>query len=87
MGCLKKIKQTLTDENIDGFLITNAVNIRYVTNFTGSESILLITPECDYLFTDFRYTEQAHQDIPWIKVVEKKKKFFGEDNLWETQAS
>lgn len=72
MGCLKKIKQTLTDENIDGFLITNAVNIRYVTNFTGSESILLITPECDYLFTDFRYTEQAHQDIPWIKIVEKK---------------
>lgn len=72
MDCLKEIKQTLTEENIGGFLITNAVNIHYITNFTGSESILLITPDRDYLFTDFRYIEQAQQDIPWIKVVEKK---------------
>ena len=72
MTCLKKIKQTLTEENADGFLITNAVNIHYVTNFTGSESILLITPGSDYLFTDFRYVEQAQKDIPWIKVIEKK---------------
>lgn len=72
MNCLKEIKQTLREENVDGFLITNAVNIHYVTDFTGSESILLITPGRDYLFTDFRYVEQAQQDIPWIKVVEKK---------------
>ncbi|TVL98903.1 MAG: hypothetical protein CV087_20055 [Candidatus Brocadia sp. WS118] len=72
MSCLNNIKQTLREENVDGFLITSAVNIRYVTNFTGSESILLITPGCDYLFTDFRYVEQARQDIPWIKIVEKK---------------
>lgn len=52
----------------------------------GVKAFFLITPECDYLFTDFRYIEQAHQDIPWIKIVEKKK-FFGEDDLWETQTS
>ncbi|MBV6519448.1 MAG: hypothetical protein DCC43_12965 [Candidatus Brocadia sp.] len=72
MNCLKKIKQTLTEEHVDGFLVTNAVNIHYITKFTGSESILLITRERDYLFTDFRYVEQAQKDIPWITVVEKK---------------
>ncbi|MDN3515224.1 MAG: aminopeptidase P family protein [Candidatus Brocadia sp.] len=72
MLCLDKLKEKLKEEKVDGFLITNEVNIRYVTNFTGSESILLITPDNDYLFTDFRYIEQAQQDIPWIKIVEKK---------------
>ncbi len=72
MSCLHNIKQILREENVNGFLITNAVNIRYITNFTGSESFLLITPDCDYLFTDFRYVEQAQLDIPWIKIVEKK---------------
>ena len=72
MSCLSKLKEKLKEEKVDGFLITNEVNIRYVTSFTGSESILLITPNNSYLFTDFRYIEQAQRDIPWIKIVEKK---------------
>lgn len=72
MTCINKLKEKLKEEKIDGFLITNEVNIHYVTGFTGSESILLVTSKNDYLFTDFRYVEQASQDIPWIKVVEKK---------------
>ncbi|MEP9411038.1 MAG: aminopeptidase P family protein [Candidatus Brocadia sp.] len=72
MHCLSKLKEELQKEKADGFLVTSEVNIRYVTNFTGSESVLLITPDRDYLFTDFRYAEQARLDVPWIKIVEKK---------------
>ncbi len=72
MNCLSKLKEKLKKDKVEGFLITNEVNIRYVTNFTGSESILLITTDSDYLFTDFRYREQAQQDIPEIRIVEKK---------------
>lgn len=72
MTCINKLKEKLKEEKIDGFLITNEVNIHYVTGFTGAESILLVTSEGDYLFTDFRYVEQASQDIPWTKVIEKK---------------
>lgn len=72
MSCLPELKEKLKQEKVDGFLVTNEVNIRYVTNFTGSESILLVTPDNGYLFTDFRYVEQARQDIPWSKIVEKK---------------
>lgn len=73
MRCLEKVKKKLKEDDVGGFLITNETNIRYITNFTGSESVLLITPDSDYLFTDFRYVEQAQQDISWIKIVEKKK--------------
>ncbi|MCF6155037.1 MAG: aminopeptidase P family protein [Candidatus Brocadia sp.] len=72
MHCLNKLKEELQEKKIGGFLVTNEVNIRYVANFTGSESILLITPDHDYLFTDFRYVEQARLDIPWVRVVERK---------------
>ncbi len=72
MYYLNELKEKLKKDNVDGFLITNEINIHYVTNFTGSESILLITPNNDYLFTDFRYIEQAQQDVPWIRIVERK---------------
>lgn len=72
MENLNKLKEKLKRDEVDGFLITNEINIHYLTNFTGSESILLITPYSDYLFTDFRYVEQAQQDIPWVIIIERK---------------
>src|SRR3989338_6113644 len=72
MYCLNKLKEKLKEDKVAAFLITNEINIRYVTGFTGSESILLITQKNDYLFTDFRYLEQAKQDVPWIRIVERK---------------
>lgn len=73
MSSLGVIKEKLEEEGIDGFLVTNEVNIRYISGFTGSDSILLLTQEKDYLFTDFRYVEQAQQDNPKLKIVERKK--------------
>ncbi|MDN3511508.1 MAG: aminopeptidase P family protein [Candidatus Jettenia sp.] len=72
MENLNELKGKLTRDGVDGFLITNEINIHYLTNFTGSESILLITPDNNYLFTDFRYVEQAQQDIPWVNIIERK---------------
>ena len=72
MYCLNKLKEKLKEDKVEAFLITNEINIRYVTGFTGAESILLITQKNDYLFTDFRYLEQAKQDVPWVRIVERK---------------
>ncbi|MCF6150613.1 MAG: aminopeptidase P family protein [Candidatus Kuenenia sp.] len=72
MDNLGEIKKNLEREGAEGFLVTNEINIRYISGFTGSDSVLLLTPGNDYLFTDFRYVEQAQQDNPKIKIVEKK---------------
>ncbi|MBM4055810.1 MAG: aminopeptidase P family protein [Planctomycetes bacterium] len=72
MSNLNELKGKIEKEGADGFLVTNEINIRYITGFTGSDSILLITPGNVYLFTDFRYVEQAQQDNPEIKIVERK---------------
>lgn len=47
---------------LDGLLIGNAENIRYLTGFTGSDGWLLADKKHSYLAVDFRYTEQARKE-------------------------
>ncbi|PIU47345.1 MAG: Xaa-Pro dipeptidase [Candidatus Hydrogenedentes bacterium CG07_land_8_20_14_0_80_42_17] len=49
----------------DSALITNLVNIRYLTGFSGSAGIFAMTPDGDHLIVDFRYTEQAKEETPF----------------------
>jgi Xaa-Pro aminopeptidase len=54
---------------IDGVLITDPDNRRYVSGFTGSAGQLLITRGAAVLLTDFRYVEQATAQAPAFEVV------------------
>ena len=40
-------------------LVTDLVNVRYLTGFTGSNGLALIGPDTRVFVTDFRYVEQA----------------------------
>lgn len=72
MTQLKKvdIPAMLESEGIEALLVTSPVNRRYVTGFTGTSGTVLVTATKIYLFTDFRYIEQATQQAPEVKVVE-----------------
>jgi Xaa-Pro aminopeptidase len=49
---------------IDGLLITNLHNVRYLTGFTGSNgAVLLVKEKPAVLFTDPRYTVQSQQQV------------------------
>jgi len=45
-------------------LITSAVNIRYLSGFTGSKAAILKLPKRTYFFTDGRYFEEAKKTVP-----------------------
>jgi Xaa-Pro aminopeptidase len=64
-------------ENIDGFLITQPENRRYLSGFTGSAGILIITGEKQVLATDFRYYEQVRQQCPDWELFEAGSDFVG----------
>jgi Xaa-Pro aminopeptidase len=53
-------------------LITNLVNVRYLTGFDSSNAALFIEPERARLFTDFRYFEAA-QGIEGVETVMTKR--------------
>jgi Xaa-Pro aminopeptidase len=49
--------------DVDALLITDLVNLRYVTGFTGSNGMAVVGPDVRRFITDFRYVEQAAQQV------------------------
>src|SRR5690606_24000484 len=54
---------------LDGLLLTSPPDLAYLTNFTGDDSIGVITEKDLLLVTDFRYREQAEIEAGWVKLV------------------
>jgi Xaa-Pro aminopeptidase len=65
----KTVRDALKALKLDGLLLTHASDLAYLTNFTGHDSIGLITRDDIYLVTDFRYEEQAKQEAGWVKLA------------------
>ncbi|WP_409369912.1 M24 family metallopeptidase [Lysinibacillus sp. 38-6] len=67
---LQKLRQTLQEQNIDGILITNDYNRRYMTGFTGTAGVAIVSQQDAVFITDFRYTEQAAAQITDFTIVQ-----------------
>lgn len=65
-------------EKIDGFLVTSPYNLRYLTNFTGTTGLAVITLDKAYFVTDFRYTEQAAKQAQGYEIVKNVGPIFDE---------
>src|SRR5262249_19032813 len=57
-------------------LVTNLVNVQYLTGFESSNAALFVEPARVRLFTDFRYIEAA-QEIEGVEVVQTKRSLIG----------
>jgi Xaa-Pro aminopeptidase len=63
----RALRGLLADAGLDGLLVTDLINIRYLTGFTGSNAAVLIRVEgdTDSLFcTDGRYEVQSTAEVP-----------------------
>ena len=58
--------------NVDGLLITSPYNRRYMTNFTGTAGVVLISLNEAKFITDFRYMEQASKQAEGYEIVQHK---------------
>lgn len=67
---IERLRQLLADHELEALLVSNAVNRRYLSGFTGSSGWLVITNDEALLFTDFRYREQAPEQAAEFRVVE-----------------
>ena len=66
------VRRRLSDETLDGLIVTGVENVRYLTGFRGHDSWVLVLPKSVILVTDSRYTEQALDECVGCKVVERK---------------
>jgi Xaa-Pro aminopeptidase len=78
-----RLRGAVARSGIDALLVTDLINIRYLTGFTGSNAALLIVAsdsedgggdaaECTQFCTDGRYTTQSAQEVPDLpRVIER----------------
>ncbi|MTI79985.1 MAG: aminopeptidase P family protein [Firmicutes bacterium] len=67
---LRGMQQSLKRFNIDAMLVNKPENRRYLSGFTGTAGSLMIDNNKAYLFTDFRYVEQAKEQSPDFTLVQ-----------------
>ncbi|WP_099158479.1 M24 family metallopeptidase [Virgibacillus ndiopensis] len=72
MEKLNKLRKELDSKSLDALVITSPVNRRYITGFTGTAGVAIVTKNDARFITDFRYTEQANEQIKEFQVVEHK---------------
>jgi Xaa-Pro aminopeptidase len=60
---LTALRRALLDAHIDALLVSARPNIRYLSGFSGSNGLLLVTQTDALLLTDFRYEVQAADEV------------------------
>ncbi|MFN6548351.1 M24 family metallopeptidase [Mycolicibacterium nivoides] len=66
-----RLRRQLAVANLDAMLVTDLVNVRYLSGFTGSNAALLVRADDDtpVLATDGRYAVQAAAQAPDMELV------------------
>ena len=62
--------RALEAAELDALLVTSRANVRYLTGFSGSAALVLVTRGDLMLVTDFRYDEQAREEAGAVARVE-----------------
>ncbi|HHT9139606.1 MAG TPA: M24 family metallopeptidase [Candidatus Tripitaka californicus] len=70
---LRRLRQKVIKKGLDGLVITKLPNVRYMSGFTGSEALILLTRDRFIFLTDFRYIEQAQGECKDLEIVERKR--------------
>lgn len=60
---VEAVRRKLQVSKIDALLITFLPNIRYLTGFTGSNGICVVTPDDKLFLTDRRYKDQVRDEL------------------------
>jgi Xaa-Pro aminopeptidase len=59
----ERLIELLPGAETDVLLVTDLVNVRYLTGYTGSNGLALVGPRTRAFITDFRYVEQAAEQV------------------------
>ena len=61
-GRSERVRAASGEAGCDALLVTNLVNVRYLTGFTGSAGLMWLGADELVLVTDRRYAEQAESE-------------------------
>jgi Xaa-Pro aminopeptidase len=59
----EKLAKLVAERELDQLFVSDLVNVRYLTGFTGTNGACLVGGDELIFFTDFRYTERAKNEV------------------------
>ena len=68
----------LRERELDSLLVTDLMNVRYLSGFTGTNGLCVVGPEQRLFLTDFRYVERAQAEVPDFERVRGKQDLLGD---------
>ncbi len=74
---IHSIHKIISKHQVDAVLFSDMSNIRYLTGFTGSDGVLIVSIHDFRLLVDGRYTTQAAGEVDKIPIVQYEDKIYG----------
>ncbi|CAM3338485.1 M24 family metallopeptidase [Vagococcus fessus] len=78
MNRIEKLRVKMQEAELESFLITSPYNLRYLTGFTGTTGLAVITKKEAYFVSDFRYAEQVAKQCPDYTFIQNMGPIFDE---------
>jgi Xaa-Pro aminopeptidase len=71
MSRAERLAGAVADRELDALLVTDLVNVRYLTGYTGSNGLAIVGAAMRRFLTDFRYASQVEREVPdeWTRTM------------------
>ena len=71
MSRAERLAGDLAERELDALVVTDLVNVRYLTGYTGTNGLAIVQPTGRRFLTDFRYASQVERQVPdeWTRTV------------------
>jgi Xaa-Pro aminopeptidase len=60
---LERCRLLLDEAGVDGIVVSDSMDVRYLSGFRGEDATLLVTREAAVICTDARFWEQVHAEV------------------------
>jgi Xaa-Pro aminopeptidase len=75
---LRALRAQIKQKGLDALLVTSLNNVRYLTGYSGSNGIAVVSPRGAYFLTDFRYQTQAQREVKEYRIVIARRRLLPE---------
>jgi Xaa-Pro aminopeptidase len=71
MSRAERLAGAVAERELDALLVTDLVNVRYLTGYTGSNGLAIVGPDVRRFMTDFRYATSVEREVPdeWAREI------------------
>jgi Xaa-Pro aminopeptidase len=75
---VEKVRAAMKSAKLPALLVTNFVDVSWLTGFEGDDSYAIVTRDSVTLISDSRYEEQITREAAWVNTVMRKKSILDE---------